>query len=241
MKKIKEYIDRMLKLLVLDDDDDDNDEWIQNALYKPETVVTNSGLDKCDGLLGEEYAYQIFLIPVKVEAENINLQILDLCVDKDTLLKCIKLNTNYIEDELFTPGLVATFHDLATPKYIRDLCVMADCYFTENTRIRVMAYEEQDAELLKKDGYLFVPFVCKRERALKDDEASTCLTILSDIYLGDGIQMLSKSGNTIEGIRFEVMDLIFAFSNYGKETVSIITKALTELGSVSKCIKKCVE
>lgn len=240
MKKIKELIDRMVHLLVLDDDDDDG--WIQNALYKPEAVFTNLDLDEFEGLLEEDnHVYQIFMVPVKVEVENVHMQLLDLCVDEESFLKCIKLNTKYAENEIFIPGPIATFQNLATPKYIRDLCVMADCYFAENSRIRVMAYEEQDVKLIKKDGYIFVPFVCKSGSILRDGASSIYLTVLNDIELDDGIQILSKSGKGLEGICFEVMDLIFTFSNYGKETVSIITKALAEPRIVSKNFRNCVE
>lgn len=175
MEKIKEFINRMLQLFALDDDDEE-DEWIQNALHKPEVVSAKSECGTLNGLQENEYHdYQIFMIPIKVEIDDdVHSQFFDLCVDKESLLKSIEHNTKCTEEDIFIPGLVA-FNNLVTPKYMRDLLVMVDCYFTENAKIRIMAYEEQPTESIKKDGHLFIPFICKTGSILNTIDKSSRL------------------------------------------------------------------
>lgn len=236
MEKIKEFINRMLQLFALDDDDEE-DEWIQNALYKPEVASAKSECGTLNGLQENEYHdYQIFVIPLKVEIDDdVQRQFFDLCVDKESLLKCIEHNTKCTEADIFIPGLVATFNNLVTPKYMRDLMVMADCYFTENTKIRIMAYEEQPTESIKKDGHLFVPFICKTGGILNDIDKSRGLLAFDGVDWS-GTQLFSKSGKKIEGIRFKAMDLYMSISKSGGEAATFISNTLMVDPKVSVCV-----
>ena len=192
MKKIKEYIDLILRFFVLEDEDDD--QWLDNALIKPECNIAEKVEGNTDIVQGDEYEdYIISFIPIKGEFEEAGKRMTDLGADSESVISFIASATKFTRDDIFVPGLVSTFQHLNNPKYLLDLVIMAECYFTENKKIRVMAYEEQ--MISTKDVWLFIPVVCKNATSFKNEnEGKQIRWIYPKSDDPNGLKIFSRSG-----------------------------------------------
>lgn len=151
---------------------------------------------------------------------------MDLSVDSESVINFIESGTKLTRDDIFVPGLVSTFQHLNNPKYLLDLLIMAECYFTENKKIRVMAYEEQ--MISTKDIWLFIPVVYENATAFENENEGK---LIRWIYpkSGDpnGLKIFSRSGEfDLNSVVLRPRDELLMVLKLGPDLEKVLSDAM---------------